>query len=113
MATHVQRLAKAWGVLCLRLPYSSHSGNPVRTDEEEKNGSSESEKGWMVTNLWLEQNGPGLTAAQFAILGVSWPPKRGWKRRVIGKILSMEKRNEFEARTALRKLNSRYKPFWG
>lgn len=29
----------------------------------------------------------GWTKAQLAILGVSWPPESGWKRKVIGAII--------------------------
>jgi hypothetical protein len=32
----------------------------------------------------------GWTKAQFAILGVSWPPQPGWKLRVIGNLISHE-----------------------
>lgn len=35
-------------------------------------------------------DGGGWTAKQLAILGVSWPPKGGWKERVIGNFISTD-----------------------
>lgn len=40
-----------------------------------------------ITDQWLMDNrtdGGGWTREQLAVLGVSWPPKSGWKDRVIG-----------------------------
>lgn len=37
----------------------------------------------------------GLNREQLAILGVSWPPKHGWERRIIGKEISVREYDEF------------------
>ena len=45
----------------------------------------------IVTEEFLEKyktpNG-AWNAKQLALLGISWPPKKGWKRRSIGKCIS-------------------------
>jgi hypothetical protein len=53
----------------------------------------------IVTREWIDQNQTGncaWTADQLKILGVSWPPSKGWKQKVIGLILSDEQRIRFE-----------------
>lgn len=55
-----------------------------------------------VTNAWLHQHAsnPSKTAwtgAQFKILGVSWPPVHGWKRKVLGRQLTEEQADAFAA----------------
>lgn len=52
----------------------------------------------MVTHELLEAgkspNG-GWPKKQLALLGVPWPLKRGWKRRVIGKFISVHDADKF------------------
>lgn len=54
-----------------------------------------------VTEQWVRQhqsgNG-GWTRDQLEVLGVSWPPREGWIRRVIGMEISDENRERFERR---------------
>ena len=47
--------------------------------------------GTVVTQAWLEANRTkrgGWNAKQLAILGIPWPPRQGWRRRVDGLILT-------------------------
>jgi hypothetical protein len=37
----------------------------------------------------------GLNREQLQILGVSWPPKTGWERRITGKEISVREFDEF------------------
>jgi hypothetical protein len=37
----------------------------------------------------------GYTKAQLTLLGVQWPPRRGWTRRIIGKEISIDTANRF------------------
>lgn len=39
----------------------------------------------------------GFTKAQLAVLGVTWPPARGWLSRVVGSELSSKDRARFES----------------
>jgi len=39
--------------------------------------------------------GGGWTKAQLALLGVSWPPQKGWKSRVIGQQIADSAADEF------------------
>jgi hypothetical protein len=36
------------------------------------------------------------TADQLAAIGISWPPKHGWKHSVIGKTITAEQKARFE-----------------
>jgi hypothetical protein len=45
----------------------------------------------------------GWTKAQFKILGVPWPPRKGWKKSVIGKAITEDEVKRFiEAREETR-----------
>jgi ribonuclease HI len=53
----------------------------------------------IITNNWLikyRTPGGGYTKKQFQILGLQYPPQKGWKEMVIGKELPTEKAKEFE-----------------
>jgi len=53
----------------------------------------------IVTDEWLTKNmtlAGGYTKRQLALLNVSWPPARGWKRWVIGKPVNEVAAREFE-----------------
>ena len=55
---------------------------------------------FIVTGDWLAQHATahgGYTKQQLARLGVSWPPKNGWKESVAGKAISQADRVAFEA----------------
>ena len=45
---------------------------------------------WLVENATPPSNGTAWTKAQLAVIGVNWPPKNGWKKRVVGKKISVE-----------------------
>lgn len=53
----------------------------------------------LVSNDWLLQwqtvNG-GYNKRQLELLGIAWPPKRGWKRDLLGLEISEEKARAFE-----------------
>lgn len=53
-----------------------------------------------VTEDWISRhptkNG-GYKASQLRLIGVSWPPKHGWKRRASGRLISMEDKEKFES----------------
>lgn len=53
-----------------------------------------------VTEDWITRhptkNG-GYKASQLRLIGVSWPPKHGWKRRASGRLIGMEDKAKFEA----------------
>jgi hypothetical protein len=54
----------------------------------------------VITDEFLEQNKTergGWTKAQLAILGVAWPPARGWKWTAIGKTISDDDARRFVA----------------
>jgi len=54
---------------------------------------------YTVTREWLNQHRTprgGWTAAQLRLLGVPWPPVRGWVATVIGQPLTVETREAFE-----------------
>ena len=53
----------------------------------------------IITNEWLTKNktpNGGYNKKQFEILGISYPPQKGWKEQLIGRNLSEEKVREFE-----------------
>lgn len=52
-------------------------------------------------------DGGGLSKKQLAILGIEWPPPKGWKDKVIGRKISDE---EADAFIKLRKINSEPHP---
>jgi hypothetical protein len=48
---------------------------------------------WLVENTTLRSRGTGRcawTKAQLEVVGVDWPPLKGWKNRIIGKKISIE-----------------------
>jgi hypothetical protein len=49
---------------------------------------------WVITHA---RPGGAWSAKQLAAIGVSWPPKKGWKQRVEGMEISEEQRQTFEA----------------
>ena len=51
-----------------------------------------------VTDAWLRQHSRdgGWTRDQFAALGLSWMPAKGWKWQVIGTTISDEAKLRFE-----------------
>jgi hypothetical protein len=52
-----------------------------------------------VTNAWLMQHQSrrdAWTADQLAAIGISWPPKHGWKHRVIGTTITDQQKARFE-----------------
>lgn len=53
----------------------------------------------IITNDYLEQNKTpkgAWTKKQLAAIGVNWPPKKGWKKRVIGNEITEEQASKFE-----------------
>lgn len=58
------------------------------------------EERFMITHDWIEHHATpngAWTRAQLASLGVSWPPKHGWKRRLDGTFCTQAQRKAFEA----------------
>ena len=54
-----------------------------------------------VTEQWVRQyqsRGGGWTRDQLEAIGVSWPPREGWIRRIVGSRISGEQRERFERR---------------
>lgn len=52
-----------------------------------------------ITDQWLRDNmSPrgGWTKAQFAAIGVPWPPPKGWKLAVIGQEITPEQQRAVE-----------------
>ena len=49
---------------------------------------------WIANNK--TKNG-GYKRVQLQAIGVSWPPKQGWPRRVAGKEISLEQKQFFES----------------
>jgi len=42
----------------------------------------------------LSSNG-GFNKKQLAILGVGWPPQKGWKNKLVGTVISQKQYQEF------------------
>mgnify|MGYP001606919754 CR=1 FL=1 len=55
---------------------------------------------WVITSEWLHVHasvgGVGWNAAQLRVLGVAWPPRKGWLSRLVGTKISREVKAEFE-----------------
>lgn len=52
-----------------------------------------------VTEDWVKaykSRSGGWNRAQLACIGVEWPPRSGWVKRVIGRQISDESRRQFE-----------------
>ena len=52
-----------------------------------------------ITDEWLKKNktkNGGYTKLQLNLIGIPWPPIHGWKKLVIGKEISLEKKKAFE-----------------
>lgn len=59
-------------------------------------------EGFLVTSQWVHRCatkpcGVGWTRQQLAILGVPWPPPRGWLSRLRGRVITEAQRSAFEA----------------
>lgn len=53
-----------------------------------------------ITSKWLHDNstrGGGWTAKQLRVLGVQWPPRRGWLADLIGQRMTPAQKADFEA----------------
>lgn len=53
-----------------------------------------------ITNEWLRANATrngGYTKAQLELVGVEWPPAKGWKKEVLGREIDGAIASEFEA----------------
>lgn len=53
----------------------------------------------VVTDEWIRNNttlANGWKAVQLKALGVDWPPRKGWKQRVIGMTITTEQQEIFE-----------------
>jgi hypothetical protein len=65
----------------------------------------------IITNGFIIAGSSGKNGAwnkdQLEILGVKWPPKRGWKRKVIGKVILDKDAQRFLELTGLRKSERR------
>ena len=60
----------------------------------------------MITREWIGLHATGAnswTRLQLECLGVSWPPTKGWRSRLIGRQISDEKAREFERLGAVRR----------
>jgi hypothetical protein len=67
---------------------------------------------FVVTLDWLHKHATcgyaGWTAPQLAELGITWPAKRGWLKRMAGKTITEEQRAGFERAGAV--VAARYAP---
>lgn len=43
----------------------------------------------------------GWNRAQLSAIGIAWPPMRGWKKLVIGRVVSAEAAEQFLARASV------------
>lgn len=56
-------------------------------------------RGFVVTREWLHAHGTagrGWTRAQLAVLGVTWPPRKGWLSGLRGRVVPLEAARAFE-----------------
>ena len=57
-----------------------------------------------VTEKWIEScktsNG-GFTRIQVESLGFGWPPVKGWKKKAVGKMISLDDKKIFESKYGL------------
>ena len=61
-----------------------------------------------ITNEWLlrwQTSNGGYNKKQLTILGVPWPPKRGWKHDVLGADVSDDVARAFEAAAGRQEVN--------
>ena len=52
-----------------------------------------------ITERWLKAHGTraaGWTAAQLRVLGVPWPPRKGWLKQLVGVSVTQAQREAFE-----------------
>jgi 5-methylcytosine-specific restriction endonuclease McrA len=59
---------------------------------------------YLITKEWVEKfrtGSGGWTRIQLHAIGVAWPPVKGWKDRVIGKLIPEENRLAFEEKIVL------------
>ncbi len=57
-------------------------------------------RGWTVTEEWLRAHGTGgiaWNAAQLRAVGVAWPPRKGWIGRLVGTMIPLSAKNDFES----------------
>lgn len=55
---------------------------------------------FIVTRAWMDMHRTargGWTAAQLRAIGDSWPPVRGWAARAVGRVITDDARQAFEA----------------
>lgn len=55
---------------------------------------------FIVTREWIKLHATsncGYNKDQLAALGVSWPPKKGWLSKIIGKAINLSQKHAFEA----------------
>lgn len=53
-----------------------------------------------VTEDWITRNATkkgGYKASQLKLIGVSWPPISGWKRRASGRLITLDAKEIFES----------------
>ena len=53
-----------------------------------------------VTKEWLDLNRSGngaWTKAQMEALGVNWPPQKGWRKKVVGTMITDEAAHKLES----------------
>ena len=54
---------------------------------------------FVVTSEWVHENATrrgGWTADQLAVLGVAWPPAKGWLSRLVGTTITCHRKRQFE-----------------
>ena len=54
----------------------------------------------IVTKQWLKDNATlngSWTRAQLNVLGIEWPPAKGWQDRISGKVLNDREVEQFKA----------------
>jgi hypothetical protein len=55
-----------------------------------------------INDKWIADNSShpsrsGWTRAQLAVLGIPWPPPKGWRANLIGRLISEDTAEEFAA----------------
>jgi len=66
----------------------------------------------IITKDYLNKhktNKGAYTRKQFQILGIGWPPGKGWERQIIGKELTIEEAELFEKAKNIKVENRRKK----
>lgn len=63
----------------------------------------------MITKIWLDEFASGeggYTRDQLDAIGISWPPKTGWKWRVIGYEISEADKHRFEMKRTAKEVRA-------